>query len=140
MFSGKMYVNMRAVMTPGSEHVSNPFLIFRTRPAIPPEASNIKLWQPVDSHIPVRYRLSTGFTLSLLVATLLVLIWFRTANKTGQTNSRLESTLNPIGRLRFIYCSYDDEHEGFAFNLFANSSQSASLPVVCFLLRTNNLI
>lgn len=50
-----------------SEQEYSSFLIFRTRPTIPPEAWNIKLWQPVVSLSPTGTWLSAELTLSLLV-------------------------------------------------------------------------
>ena len=46
----------------GVRACEQPISDFWMRPTIPPEASNIKLWLPVDNHVPVRYRLSTEFT------------------------------------------------------------------------------
>lgn len=125
VLTGQMCV--RAVTSLGSEHVNNPIQIFWMRPTIPPVASNIKLWLPVDSHVPVSNRLTVGFTPSLLVVAFSH-CWLGLGLQTkGRTNPDWNQFFKSHRKITFIYCSYPDEHVGFVCNLFANYSQSASL-------------
>lgn len=95
MLPGKMCA--RAVMSPGSEHVNNPFLILWIRQTIPPEASNIKPWQPVNSLNSNKDVAKNSVYTQLAICGVELLLTLLQTKRSDK--SRLESPLNPIGGL-----------------------------------------